>query len=70
MEYPVLAWGALFALVLVVVLFDVFVFGRNPHKVTLREAGIWSAIYISMGIAFTGVIAAMDSTSNAGDYLA
>lgn len=70
MEVPLIAWLGLLAVVLVVIVLDTFVFGRNPHEVTFKEAGVWSAIYISIGLAFTGVVAWAWGGEAASQYLA
>lgn len=31
---------------------DLFVVGRNPHKISLKEAGIWTTVFIAVAILF------------------
>lgn len=31
---------------------DLFVVGRNPHKISLKEAGIWTTIFIAVAVLF------------------
>lgn len=31
---------------------DLFVVGRNPHKISLKEAGIWSTLFVLVAIGF------------------
>ena len=35
---------------------DVFVLHRKAHEVSLREADVWSAVWIGIGLAFGGLI--------------
>ena len=48
-------WGATLALVVGLLVLDLFVSGRNPHAVGFREAAGWSVFYIAVAIAF-GVV--------------
>ncbi len=43
-------------LVLVMLLLDLGVFNKKVHAVTSKEAAIWSAVWISLSMAFSGVI--------------
>lgn len=35
---------------------DLGVFNRNPHVISSKEAGIWTAVWVSLSFAFSGVI--------------
>ncbi len=43
---PVWAWATFLAFVIAMLALDVFVLHRKAHEVSLREAGIWSAVWI------------------------
>lgn len=44
---------AVFAgVVLLLLLLDLFVVGRNPHKISMKEAGIWTTIFVAVAIGF------------------
>ncbi|MBM7825389.1 tellurite resistance protein TerC [Arcanobacterium pluranimalium] len=45
-------WFVLGAVVLVLILFDLFGHVRKAHEPTIKEAAIWSGIYISLAVAF------------------
>lgn len=46
-------WGAFIAFVLVMLALDLFVFGgRKAHKVSIKEAGLWSLAWFLMALAF------------------
>ncbi len=48
-------WVAFIAFVLVMLALDLFVFGGNKaHKVSVREAGIWSLVWVSLAMLFNG----------------
>ena len=49
-------WAGFIAFVLALLALDLGVFHRNAHEVTLKEAGIWSAIWISLALAFNGLV--------------
>ena len=40
------------ALVIGLLALDLFVVGRNPHKISLKEAGIWTTVFIAIAILF------------------
>lgn len=50
------AWAVFFALIAVLLLVDLKIVMRQPHAVTTREAAVYSAVWIALGVAFTGVI--------------
>lgn len=46
-------WAAFVAFVLVMLALDLFVFGGNKaHKVSVKEAGIWSLVWVSLALIF------------------
>ncbi len=46
-------WGAFIAFVLVMLALDLFVFGgRKAHRVGVKEAATWSAVWISLALLF------------------
>jgi tellurite resistance protein TerC len=49
-------WLAFLAGFLALLLFDLLVLHRKPHRMEAREAGTWAAIWIGLGLAFTGVV--------------
>jgi tellurite resistance protein TerC len=70
LNVPAWAWGALLAGIAVLLLADLLIVHRRPHAVSLREAGIESAVWITIGLAFSGVVAWAFGGSAAGEYLA
>ncbi|MFN0072061.1 MAG: TerC family protein [Chloroflexota bacterium] len=66
----VLIWVAFIVPLVGMLALDLFVFHRNAHTVTMREAGAWSAVWIALGLAFGGLIWAWRGPEAAGEYLA
>jgi tellurite resistance protein TerC len=47
-------WAAFIVFVLVMLALDLFVFGgRKAHKVSVKEAAIWSLVWVSLALAFS-----------------
>ena len=50
-------WAAFITFVLVMLALDLFVFGgRKVHKVSVREAAAWSLVWVSLALAFNGLL--------------
>ena len=45
-------WLGFVAFVLVMLALDLGVFHRRPHEVSMKEAGIWSAVWVGMAVLF------------------
>jgi tellurite resistance protein TerC len=56
MEYPMWVWIFFFAVVLAALFVDVGIVNRHSHAPTRRETFVWSAVWISMALAFNGFI--------------
>lgn len=53
--HPGLVWG--FAItVVIMLLLDLGVFNKKSHEVTSKEATIWSVVWISLSMVFSGVV--------------
>ncbi|MEI7745108.1 MAG: TerC family protein [Chloroflexota bacterium] len=66
---PIL-WAVLGALITGMLALDLFVFHRKAHVVSLREAGTWSVVWISLGLAFGGFVWLTRGSEAGGEYLA
>ena len=71
---PSWGWPMLLVVVAGALMIDLLVFHRKAHVIEIREAAIESAVWIGLGLAFTGVIAWMfsgqgEGTSSAVEYL-
>lgn len=56
--------------ILLIFAFDFFVAARRPHAVSFGEAAIWTAIYVSLAIAFGIYLAARYGGSISGQFFA
>lgn len=56
MEVQLWMWIAFNAVVLGLLALDLGVFNREPHVVTVREAGTWTAIWVTLALLFNAVI--------------
>lgn len=56
MDTPISWWIAFNVFVLLMLALDLGVFHRKSHEVRFREAFLWSVVWISLAIAFNGLI--------------
>jgi tellurite resistance protein TerC len=63
-------WVALGVLIVGMLLLDLFVFHGDAHEVSMREAAVFSAVWIALGIGFGGLVFAMRGAQAGGEYLA
>lgn len=52
MHVPLWVWGLTILGVLALLVFDFYSHVKTPHEPTLKEAGIWSAVYIALAAVF------------------
>jgi tellurite resistance protein TerC len=65
---PIWAWVAVTVAILVMLLVDLLVVHKDAHAVTIREAAISSAVWISIGVAFGVIVWATLGGDKAGQY--
>ncbi|MFN8622273.1 MAG: TerC family protein [Chloroflexota bacterium] len=63
-------WILLIAIIATFLLLDLFVFHREAHRVSFREAAIWSVVWIGLGLGFGGLVWAWMGPQAGGEYLA
>ena len=68
MEINGLTWGLTIALIVGLLAFDYFAHVRKAHTPTIKEAAIWSGIYIGAALAFGLVFFAFGDTQHAVEY--
>ena len=51
-----LIWAVFIAVILIFLALDLGVFNKHEHVIKSKEAGIWTAIWISVALGFSGVI--------------
>ena len=64
-----LLWASFVLGVLVLVALDLGLFNRTPHRVTVREAGIWSLVWVLLSLAFDGFVWARFGPEPALEFL-
>ena len=55
MDVPLWAWGAVLAVILVMLAIDLLAH-RREHVIGIREAAVWSAVWVTLGLGFGGVV--------------
>ena len=51
-----IVWTSFLALIILFLALDLGVFNKNPHIISSKEAGIWTAVWVTLSFAFSGVI--------------
>jgi tellurite resistance protein TerC len=67
---PVWAWAAFAAFVVAMLALDLFVLHRRAQEVSLQEAGLWTAVWLAIGLGFGGLLWAWQGGGTAQAYLA
>jgi tellurite resistance protein TerC len=62
-------WITLLAVIIAMLLVDLLVVHREAHEVDTKEAAIESVVWISCGVAFTGVVAWWFGAAASGEYI-
>lgn len=62
-------WAAFIALIVGLLVTDLLLVHRDAHVISFKEAAVESAIWISIGVAFTGVVFAWQGAQPAGEYI-
>lgn len=70
MELPFWVWVLTIGLLGAVIVADLIYVVRKPHAPSLKEASIWSLIYISAAFAFAIGLLVFSSTTFAGEFVA
>jgi tellurite resistance protein TerC len=67
---PEWGWPLLLGVITAALLIDLLVFHRTAHVVEIREAAVESAVWVGLGLAFTGVLAWMFADQGEGGAVA
>ena len=67
---PVWVWAAFAAFVVAMLVLDLLVLHRRAHEVALREAAIWTAVWVTIGLGFGGLLWLWQGGGTAQAYLA
>ncbi len=69
-DVPAWAWIALVSAITIMLVVDLLLVHRTPHEISIKEASIESAVWIGIGLAFTGVMFWWQGSTASGEYLA
>ena len=69
LDVAITTWAALGALVVAMLVFDLFVFGRGRREVSMRASVTWSVVWLAIGVGFTFAVWAMYGGRPASEYL-
>ncbi|TIC80450.1 TerC family protein [Nocardioides sp. GY 10113] len=69
MDVPLWAWAAVLAVIAAMLAVDLLAH-RDAHVVSVREAAVWSAVWVSLGLAFGGVVWWAYGAQAGGEYYA
>jgi tellurite resistance protein TerC len=67
---PVWVWAAFAAFVLAMLVLDLLVLHRRAHEVALREAAVWTTVWLTIGLGFGGLLWLWQGSGTAQAYLA
>jgi len=70
MDVSMALWAATVGVLVALIAADFFIGGRKPHEVSLKEAGIWTAVWIALAIAFGGFLWWHSGGTPAGQFFA
>ncbi|MEZ0066974.1 tellurite resistance protein TerC [Streptacidiphilus sp. MAP12-20] len=56
MDASVAMWATTIAVLAVLIAADFFIGGRKPHEVSLREAGLWTVVWVVLALLFGGFL--------------
>jgi tellurite resistance protein TerC len=69
METPVWAWISFNLFVLAMLLLDLGIFHRKAHEIKMKEALIWSAVWISLALFFNLIVYISEGKQQAFEFL-
>ena len=69
MDVPFIAWFAVLAVIGAALFADLFLFHRDAHEIGMREAAVTSAVWVTLGLGFAGVVWGVWGADRAGEYV-
>lgn len=70
MDVPLWVWAFVIGLILLALVLDLFVFHRDAHEVSIREAAVSSAVWVALGLAFGVGVLVFGGGQAGGEYFA
>lgn len=49
-------WVVFIAIIILALILDLGIFNRSPHEIKTKEAAIWTSVWVSVAILFSGVV--------------
>jgi tellurite resistance protein TerC len=69
MDVPLWGWAAVLTVILVMLAIDLFAH-RSEHVVGIREAAVWSGVWVGLGLGFGAVVWWVYGAQAGGEYVA
>ncbi|KIC69631.1 TerC family protein [Kocuria rhizophila] len=70
MDISSLQWGLTIALIVGLLAYDFIFHARKPHEPTVKEAAMWTGLYVSLALLFGLLILFWDGPTYAAEYYA
>ena len=70
MEVHLYAWTITAIVMVAILIIDVLIIGRRPHEPSMKEAGLFVGIYVSLAVAFGFGVWAIAGPRYAGEFFA
>lgn len=68
MEHSLYLWIGFTLFIIIMIIIDLMIFSRNPHKITIKESLTWTGIWIALACVFGGGLYWFIDGSTATDY--
>ena len=70
MEVSGLQWGVTIAVIVGLLAYDFIFHARKPHEPSIKEAALWTSLYVSLALIFGLLILFWDGPGFAAQYYA
>ncbi|MER5640129.1 TerC family protein [Kitasatospora sp. NPDC002227] len=70
MDVSVSMWVGTIGVLIALIVADFFIGGRKPHEVSVKEAGIWTAVWVALALVFGGFLWWHSGSQPAGEFFA
>ncbi len=67
--YPFWMWGGFLLFIFVMLAIDLGIFNRTAHAPSLKEAGAWTAVWVTLGLIFGGILYVWRGPTQGLEYL-
>ncbi|GAA3005538.1 TerC family protein [Kitasatospora sp. NPDC006786] len=70
MDVSITMWVSTILVLIALIVADFFIGGRKPHEVSIKEAGIWTAVWVVLAVLFGGFLWWHSGAQPAGEFFA